>query len=175
MYYEPSTGSEFATTQAFRMAYPDTSFGDLGSEADLNAAGLYSIVDARPSYDPELEVCAPTGIVKAGEKWTREYSVTPRSLTPDEYKQVMLRRYDEALTAHLDATAQSKRYADRITCAVRAGFPGPFQQEGIAFAQWMDSCNALGYQIMDEVQSGSRPLPSIEEFVGMMPPMDWPT
>ncbi len=38
--------------------------------------------------------------------------------------------FDAALTAHLDATAQAKRYDNRITCMVRAGFPGPFQAEG---------------------------------------------
>ena len=67
--------------------------------------------------------------------------------------------FDAALVAHLDATARERRYDNRITCALRAGYPGPFQAEGIAFASWMDQCNALAYQLLAEVVAGTRPMP----------------
>lgn len=82
--------------------------------------------------------------------------------------------YDAALTAHIDSVARSKGYEDRISCAVRAAFPGPWQQEGIAFGQWMDQCNEIGYQIVAGVQTGQIELPSLEEFIAMLPPMQWP-
>lgn len=84
-------------------------------------------------------------------------------------------RYTEALTALLDSEAQSKRYDNRITCSLRAGYAGPFQAEGTAFAIWMDTCNALGYTIMQEVIDQIRPMPTIEEFLAEMPEMVWPT
>lgn len=84
--------------------------------------------------------------------------------------------FDAALGAHLDATAQQRRYTDRYTCALRAGYPGPFQPEGIAFAQWMDSANAMGYQLLGEVLSGQRPMPEDpQEFIALLPAMEWPT
>lgn len=83
--------------------------------------------------------------------------------------------FDAALVAHLDATARERRYDNRITCALRAGYPGPFQAEGIAFASWMDQCNALAYQLLAEVVAGTRPLPSSPQaLIDMMPPMVWP-
>lgn len=82
--------------------------------------------------------------------------------------------YTAALTRHLDETAQSKRYDDRISCMARAGFSGPFQAEATAFAIWADTCNALGYQIMAEVLAGQRELPTIDEFLALMPEMEWP-
>jgi len=82
--------------------------------------------------------------------------------------------YTQALTEMLDAAAQARRYDNRITCALRAGYPGPFNAEGTAFAQWMDSCNALAYQMMHDVQMGTRPQPSMSEFLAAFPAMVWP-
>lgn len=84
--------------------------------------------------------------------------------------------FDRALEALLDATAQSRRYDNRITCALRAGYVGPFQAEGKAFASWMDTCNALAYQIQAEVLAGTRSVPNtVSEFLSEMPEMVWPT
>jgi hypothetical protein len=86
-----------------------------------------------------------------------------------------MRKFDAALTTHLDSTAQARRYDNRITCAVRAGYPGPFQAEGQAFASWMDACNWQAYQVLAGVQSGSLTLPTVDEFIADLPEMVWPT
>ena len=84
--------------------------------------------------------------------------------------------FDAALVAHLDATARERRYDNRITCAMRAGYPGPFQAEGIAFAAWMDQCNALAYTLLAEVVAGTRPMPeSPQALIDLMPAMEWPS
>jgi len=83
--------------------------------------------------------------------------------------------FDAALTAHLDNTAKQRRYDNRITCAVRAGYAGPFQAEGAAFALWMDTCNALAYQMLAAVQAGTAPIPeSPQAFIDTLPAMVWP-
>ena len=84
--------------------------------------------------------------------------------------------FDAALVAHLDATARERRYDNRVTCALRAGYPGPFQAEGIAFASWMDQCNALAYNLLAEVVAGARPMPdSPQALIDLMPAMEWPS
>ena len=84
--------------------------------------------------------------------------------------------FDAALVAHLDATARERRYDNRVTCALRAGYPGPFQAEGITFAAWMDQCNALAYQLLTEVAAGTRPMPdSPQALIDLMPAMEWPS
>lgn len=83
--------------------------------------------------------------------------------------------FDAALTRHLDATAQARRYDNRITCALRAGYPGPFQAEGQAFALWMDACNLAAYTLLAEVQAGTRQLPETTQvLIEALPPMVWP-
>ena len=83
--------------------------------------------------------------------------------------------YERALDAHLDAKAKERRYNDRFTCALRAGYTGPFQAEGIAFAQWMDNCNAYAYQLLTDVEAGNRQPPAtIAAFVEELPDLVWP-
>lgn len=83
--------------------------------------------------------------------------------------------FTNALTAHLDATAQQRRYDNRITCMVRAGFAGPFQAEGLAFAEWADTCNATAYALLAEVQASTRPMPeTTQALIDVMPAMVWP-
>lgn len=78
------------------------------------------------------------------------------------------------LNDHLDAVAGERRYDSRFTCSLRAGFTGPFQAEGIAFAAWMDQCNLVGYTIMAEVKAALRPVPTPAELIAAMPVIVWP-
>lgn len=82
----------------------------------------------------------------------------------------------KAMEQLFDATAQSRRYDNRITCALRAGYPGPFQAEGAAFATWMDTCNATAYQMLAEVHAGTRPMPATTaDALSLLPTMEWPS
>lgn len=85
---------------------------------------------------------------------------------------------DDIVTAMdnlFNAVAQAKSYDNRITCALRAGYPGPFQAEGMAFSQWMDACNALAYQMLAQVRAGTMVMPSsVEEALSLLEPMVWP-
>lgn len=75
---------------------------------------------------------------------------------------------------HYDQVAQTHGYDTRYTCAMRAGYPGPFQAEGQSFGTWMDTCNALGYQIIEECRAGTREIPTDEELIALLPLMVWP-
>lgn len=114
--------------------------------------------------------CGPE--VHAGWSWDGAVFAAPSVVVPTEADIIL------ALTAALeemyDCEARTRRYDNRFTCALRAGYPGPFQEEGLKFAQWMDSCNALGYQIMVDCQAGTRPIPTEDEFLRLMPAMAWP-
>ena len=80
-----------------------------------------------------------------------------------------------AMDALFNAVAQAKNYDNRLTCALRAGYPGPFHDEGVAFATWMDGCNALAYQMLAEVQAGTRAMPATtDQALSLLPEMVWP-
>lgn len=84
-------------------------------------------------------------------------------------------RYTSVLEAHYDSTAQAKRYDNRLTCALRAGYPGPYQKEALAFALWMDTCNVLAYKTLADVVAGLVNKPSAGELISSLPLMVWPT
>lgn len=87
--------------------------------------------------------------------------------------QEILAKYDQELMNFFDSKAKEKNYDNRITCSLRAGYPGPFQVEGLAFAQWMDACNAYCYEVIQDVQEGSRTVPSFEELSSEFPALVW--
>lgn len=94
----------------------------------------------------------------------------PPPPTTDE----LVARYTAELEAYYDSKAKERRYDSRLTCTLRAGYPGPFQTEGVAFAVWMDNCNVLGYAIMSDVLAGERPMPTVAELIAELPELVWP-
>jgi hypothetical protein len=105
--------------------------------------------------------------VGRGEALIIAYS--SRAPTHDE----IVGSYVDALDSHFDLVAQSRKYNNRYTCALRAGYAGPFQSEGRSFALWMDSCNAKAYLELDLVMSGRQEAPTIDELIAGLPVIDW--
>lgn len=106
-----------------------------------------------------------TGNVPAvGDIWSGT-SFAPPILTMSQ----TIASYEAALDRHLDSVAQQYRFADRTRLALRAGYPNDWRVLGTAFGTWMDQCNALCAVAMGEVIAGTRPLPSLEEFIDALP------
>lgn len=82
--------------------------------------------------------------------------------------------YTAALDRFLDAQAQTRQYDNRVTCAMRAGYPGPYQAEGIAYGTWMDQCYQIETGVLNAVRAGTQPMPTISEMLAMMPAFAWP-
>ena len=93
---------------------------------------------------------------------------------PAKTQAQIIAEYEAALDAHLDSVAKSYRYNDRFSFALRAGFSGPYQAEGIAFATWMDTCNVQAFALLQEVLVGRTELPTVEDFIAMLPVFSLP-
>lgn len=103
-----------------------------------------------------------------GDLWDGDAFSKPQPLPPT------IEQYVAAMDANFDAKAAEKNYDSRITCALRAGYAGPFQAEGIAFAQWMDNSYAAAYLILAAVQAGERPAPTTTSaLLAELPQFDW--
>ncbi len=94
----------------------------------------------------------------------------PPAPTLEERAAVLLAGVD----AHLNAAARAKRYDSIRAAALRAGYPGPFHEEGMAFATWMDSVYAKCYEVLAEVQAGDVEEPTLEQLLGMLPVLQLP-
>lgn len=81
----------------------------------------------------------------------------------------IITQYESALDAHLDSVAKAHRYNDRFSFALRAGFAGPYQAEGVAFATWMDTCYVQAFAMLQEVLDGTAGQPTVEDFIAALP------
>lgn len=92
------------------------------------------------------------------------------TLTPEE----IVARLAAAVQIHLDATARQRNYDNIRSAALRAAYPGPWQAEGIAYAQWMDACWAHAYQVQADVAAGLRTIPTASELIAELPTLELP-
>lgn len=99
----------------------------------------------------------------------------PAPVEPPATPEQLQAQYTSALDAFIDAKAKERGYDNRVTCALRAGYTGPYQAECLAFALWMDACYQHGTQALAAVLAGERPMPTPEAFLAELPPMVWPT
>ena len=76
---------------------------------------------------------------------------------------------------HLDATAKARGYDGIKSAALRAGYPGPFHDEGVAFATWMDSVYATCYQLLAQWQAGEIAEPTPDELIALLPTLELPS
>ncbi len=76
---------------------------------------------------------------------------------------------EQAVQAHLDAACATRRWDNIRTAALRAGYPGPYQAEAIAWAQWMDACWVRALSVMNDVLARKMAEPTAAELVAMLP------
>lgn len=139
---------------------------------------MYKIINAHSVLHKELAavIHLPAGESYgfAYEAWLAEGN-TPEPADPPHVKtaaEIVIELTAE-LEAHYDSVARVKHYDNRLTCALRAGYAGPFQLEGQTFAIWMDTCNVYAYGAMSDCLAGTRAIPSGPELVSELPVSPW--
>lgn len=187
MWINTADNQVFTTHSAIRANHPNVSFPSEITDEILYSFGYEPITQTDPSYDPVTQSAvelAPT-LTTDGE-WVQTWAVAELFTTQEERDAAIAADTEAkhlaaiagivaAMEALFDATAQSRRYDNRITCALRAGYAGPFQAEGLAFATWMDASNAAAYQMLAEVQAGTMAMPATTaEALSLLPEMVWP-
>lgn len=77
---------------------------------------------------------------------------------------------------HMDDAARALNYDDIATACTYADEPAvtKFQTEGLAFRAWRSEVWATCYVILDEVNDGSRAIPTDEELLAELPELALP-
>jgi hypothetical protein len=94
--------------------------------------------------------------------------------SPEEIEAAKIKSAEGAVQKMLDAQAKNRGYDNIINASLRAGYPGPFHNEGVAFANWMDACWAKCYEILAAVKTGTRAEPTIDDLLAEMPALVLP-
>jgi len=168
MYIKPPSTAPYSIRQ-LRIDNPDTSFPAEPSNELLAEWGVYPVIkSATPEYDAAMQYLVAADPVLIDGQWIQQWEAIDLPASDAQAA------YAAALESHYDAVAQSRRYDNRLACALRAGYPGPFQAEALAFAQWMDNCNATAYQYMLDVEAGKLERPTIAGMLKLVPDIVWP-
>ena len=71
----------------------------------------------------------------------------------------------EAVQNMLDNTAKAKRYDSILSACSYAAYPNQFQTEGQEFVAWRGAVWAKCYEILGEVEAGTRAAPTVSELL----------
>lgn len=111
----------------------------------------------------------PVGCVQITDEEAAQL-LAPPPPTPQE----LLKAIEQAIEIHMDAVAQSKRYDNRDSCRLYAGYVNPFQAEATAFGEWVAQCWLVSNQAQAAIIAGTRTIPTPAEAILELPVMVWP-
>jgi len=96
-------------------------------------------------------------------------------VAPDPTPEDIQKTFTDAIQARLDAKARERGYDSILSLCSYATSTNPkFAAEGQAGVAWRDACWAKGYEIMAEVQAGTREIPTVDELLAELPVFHWP-
>lgn len=82
----------------------------------------------------------------------------------------------QLLSNALDIKAQERKYKDANAIISYLGSSNPdWAAEARAFVVWRDSVYEYSINILEQIGQGSIPPPTLDEFIGGLPVMVWPS
>jgi hypothetical protein len=95
----------------------------------------------------------------------------------------IMKEFESKIDRLIDDTAEAKGYGRKhgeitippsVACEGYAVYENQYQAEAIAFGQWKTSLWPVVYQIIADVETGQRDIPTWKELKSELPEMVWP-
>ena len=146
-----------------------------------NAVGSFDCELEHPTFgwipytsaanDPDLEAQILYEAILRGQ-FGEPAPYAPQGLPPE----VLQAQLTLTVQAFLDATPIAHGYDGILSLCTYATSSNPkFASEGQAGVLWRDEVWGKAHEVMLEVQSGTRPAPTRDELIALLPVMQWPT
>lgn len=163
-----------------KKAYPNTSFPASPSDEQLAEFNVFRVYGKpEPTYDHATQVLEyPPPVYDAVTgKWTQTSYV--RDKTPEELAASAAALRDSIVQAtqqRLDDFARTRNYDGILSlCTYATSVVPKFQAEGQYGVTARDATWARLYEILAEVEAGTRPMPSgYAEIEPLLPVLEWP-
>ena len=197
MYINTETNQYPETEASIRAAYPNTSFPIPFAPPEKYA---YVFPSPQPTFDPVIEVAIETAPQFTSKGvWEQRWDVTSKFTeytdedgtvhTVEEQETAAIAKANEEkleslqrtvvfrTQERLDAFALTRNYSSILSATTYENSAIPkFAAEGAYAKQVRDATWATLYQILADVQAGTRPAPnSYEEIESELPPLQWPS
>lgn len=126
-----------------------------------------------PEYDPITQVVAETDPALGDDGWVQTWAVV--QLAPEQVAANTFAAVRAAVQEMLDTKAAERSYDGILSAATYVTSTVPkFAAEAQACIAWRDVCWDACYAILNEVQTGARPLPTVAQVLAEMPTLEWP-
>lgn len=94
---------------------------------------------------------------------------------PERTPEQIMASLSFAVQHHLDIKARERNYDGILSLCTYATSVNPkFAAEGQAGVEWRDAVWAKCYEILADVQAGTRPAPTAEQLIAELPGFTWP-
>lgn len=125
------------------------------------------IEGVEPAYVPDVQTIDGPSYAIDGNVVRATWTVTDKVFTETDYA--------NAIQAHVDATAQSKGYADGVALAGYSTSTVPaWAAEAQTFIAWRDAVWIYAYTELAKVQGGQRTQPTVPQMIAELPAISWP-
>lgn len=178
MWINPTTLQVFTTHSEIRSAFTNVSFPSVMTEEDIAFVGLAPVAPTpQPVFDRRTQRVDEAEPLLIADQWTQQWAVV--TLTAQEAQVAAEQIQQEivaATQARLDAFAQTRNYDDIKSASDYAGCSVPkFSVEGTYCRDARAETWAALYVMLDEVQAGTRPMPSgYVDIKSELPTLAWP-
>lgn len=94
---------------------------------------------------------------------------------PPPTTEQIIAQYTAGVQQHLDDFARTRNYDGILSAATYATSAVPkFKAEGQYAVEARDATWAKSYEVMAEVEAGTRPMPTLEQLIAELPVLTWP-
>lgn len=150
------------------------------SDGELAGYGWFPFIQSiQPNYNPATQRLVQelqfNGSASEGMYVKSVWTVVPLTTAEMAANQAALvQRYEDALYAFQDEMAGRKGYRNCDRCInYYNSTNAAWAKDAQDLSNWRDATVVKSFEIMNKVQAGLMPLPSIPDFLAMMPPL-WP-
>jgi len=92
-----------------------------------------------------------------------------------EREKAIQEQLTSAVQRHMDLVAGERNYDSIISCCTYATSLNPkFSAEGQAAVEWRDNVWVVCYDILNDVKTGQRAIPTESELIALLPVLEWP-
>jgi hypothetical protein len=179
--HTPTNTYPYSVTQLKR-DNPQTSFPKDMTDAVLASWGVYPVQPTpQPQFDPITQRVVELPPIEVDDQWVQQWAV--QALTPEEVaanQAAAAQALQDSIVSQtqdrLDNFARTRNYDGILSLCTYATSAVPkFQAEGQYGVNARDNTWATLYQILGEVQAGTRPIPSgFADIEPDLPALEWP-
>lgn len=170
------------TLEEFDKENPNITLPENPSDEILASVGLYKVQSTQsPAYDSLTQLAKPSFPALVDGQWIQQWVI--EDLTPEQIataQENIAKRLQTVIVSatqrRLDNFARTRNYDGLLSLCTYATDPNPeFRTEGQYGVEIRSTTWAKLYEIMAEVQAGTRPAPTrFEDIEPLLPTLEWP-